>query len=55
MPPDRCTDSSTITALKESAILGSYCAAQVVTHLGGRMPAHSHTHVPTILDLYPGT
>jgi len=41
-------------SLKESAILGSYCAAQVVTHLGGRMPAHSHTHTPTILDLYPG-
>ncbi len=40
--------------LKESAILGSYCAAQVVTHLGGRMPAHSHTHVSKILDLYPG-
>ncbi len=40
--------------LKESAILGSYCAAQVVTHLGGRMPAHSHTHVLKILELYPG-
>ena len=40
--------------LKESAILGSYCAAQVVTHLGGRIPAHSHTHVPTILEIYPG-
>ena len=40
--------------LKESAILGSYCAAQVVTHLGGRMPAQSNTHIPTILDLYPG-
>ncbi|MDH3257560.1 MAG: adenosine kinase, partial [Nitrospinota bacterium] len=40
--------------LKESAILGSYCAAQVVTHLGGRMPANSNTHIPTILDLYPG-
>jgi sugar/nucleoside kinase (ribokinase family) len=40
--------------LKESAIIGSYCAAQVVTHIGGRMPAHSQTHVPTILELYPG-
>jgi sugar/nucleoside kinase (ribokinase family) len=40
--------------LKESAILGSYCAAQVVTHLGGRMPARSHTDVPKILGLYPG-
>ena len=41
--------------LKESGILGSYCAAQVVTHLGGRMPAHCHTDVPKILELYPGT
>lgn len=41
--------------LKESAILGSYCAAQVVTHLGGRMPANSNTHIPTILKLYPGS
>lgn len=40
--------------LKEAAILGSYCAAQVVTHLGGRMPAHSHTDLKKILDLYPG-
>jgi sugar/nucleoside kinase (ribokinase family) len=40
--------------LKESAIIGSYCAAQVVTHLGGRIPSNSHTHVPTILELYPG-
>jgi len=40
--------------LKESAVIGSYCAAQVVTHLGGRMPAHAHTHIPTILELYPG-
>jgi sugar/nucleoside kinase (ribokinase family) len=40
--------------LKKSAILGSYCAAQVVTHLGGRLPANSNTHIPTILDLYPG-
>lgn len=41
--------------LKESGILGSYCAAQVVTHLGGRIPAHSNTHIPTILELYPGS
>ena len=41
--------------LKESAIIGSYCAAQVVTHLGGRMPAHSHTHVQKILEQYPGS
>ena len=42
-------------SLKESAILGSYCAAQVVTHLGGRIPAHCHTHVPKILEEYPGS
>ncbi len=42
-------------SLKESGIIGSYCAAQVVTHLGGRMPAHSHTNVKKILDQYPGT
>lgn len=27
--------------LKEAAIIGSYCAAQVVTQMGPRMPAHS--------------
>ncbi len=38
--------------LEESAILGSYCAAQVVTHMGGRMPVHAHTEVETILSAY---
>ena len=38
--------------LKESAILGSYCAAQVVTHMGPRMPVHSHTDAQNILDEY---
>ncbi|MCF8719725.1 adenosine kinase [Nitrospina gracilis] len=38
--------------LKESAIIGSYCAAQVVTHFGARMPAHSHTDIEKILDIY---
>ena len=41
-------------SLKESAIIGSYCAAQVVTHMGGRMPTHSHTEVDAILNAYPG-
>ncbi len=39
-------------SLKESAILGSYCAAQVVTHMGPRMPVHSHTDARKILDEY---
>ncbi|MFQ5449466.1 MAG: adenosine kinase [Nitrospinaceae bacterium] len=38
--------------LKESAILGSYCAAQVVGHLGARMPAHSHTDAEKIMAEY---
>ena len=38
--------------LEESAILGSYCAAQVVTHLGGRMPVHADTEVSKILSAY---
>lgn len=39
-------------SLKESAILGSYCAAQVVTHMGPRMPVDSHTDARKILDEY---
>ena len=35
--------------LKESAIIGSYCAAEVVSHMGARMPIHSHTNVKNIL------
>ena len=38
--------------LKDSAILGSYCAAQVVTQMGPRMPVHSHTDAQKILDEY---
>jgi sugar/nucleoside kinase (ribokinase family) len=38
--------------LKEAAILGSYCAAQVITHMGARMPVHSHTRVSEILAVY---
>ena len=36
-------------SLEESAIIGSYCASQVVTHFGARIPAHSHTDVKKIL------
>lgn len=39
-------------SLKESAIIGSYCAAEVVTHFGARMPAQSHTDVKKILNSY---
>ncbi|CAI2717366.1 adenosine kinase [Nitrospina watsonii] len=38
--------------LKESAIIGSYCASEVVTHFGARMPTHSHTDVDKILKAY---
>lgn len=38
--------------LKESAIIGSYCAGQVVTHLGGRLPVGTHTDVRKILKTY---
>ncbi len=39
-------------SLEESAILGSYCAAQVVSHMGGRLPVHSHTDSAKILTEY---
>lgn len=38
--------------LSESAILGSYCAAQVVSHIGGRLPTHSHKRIENILAEY---
>ncbi len=40
-------------SLKECGVLGSYCAAQVVTHLGARMPVGSHTEAEDILKKYP--
>jgi sugar/nucleoside kinase (ribokinase family) len=39
-------------SLEESAIMGSYCAAQVVSHMGGRLPLHSHTDAAKILSEY---
>lgn len=39
-------------SLKESSIIGSYCAAQVVTHLGGRLPISTHTDAHKILKFY---
>jgi sugar/nucleoside kinase (ribokinase family) len=41
-------------SLEESAIIGSYCASQVVTHFGARLPADSHTDVNNILSSYKG-
>jgi len=38
--------------LEESAIIGSYCAAQVVSHMGGRLPVHSHTDATKIFSEY---
>ncbi len=39
-------------SLEEAGIIGSYCAGQVVTHLGARMPVNSHTDVVKILKEY---
>jgi sugar/nucleoside kinase (ribokinase family) len=39
-------------SLEESAIIGSYCAAQVVSHMGGRLPLSSHTDAAKILSEY---
>jgi sugar/nucleoside kinase (ribokinase family) len=36
-------------SLEESAIIGSYCATEVVSHMGARMPVHSHADVKSIL------
>ncbi|MFQ5482259.1 MAG: adenosine kinase [Nitrospinaceae bacterium] len=40
--------------IEQAAILGSYCASEVVSHMGGRLPAHCHTDVKKILGLYAG-
>ena len=39
-------------SLSDSAIMGSYCAAQVVSHIGGRLPTQSHKQVENILTEY---
>ena len=39
-------------SLEESAVIGSYCAAQVVSHMGGRLPLSSHTDAAKILSEY---
>ena len=39
-------------SLEESAVIGSYCAAQVVSHMGGRLPVNSYTDTKKILSEY---
>ena len=39
-------------SLKESAIIGSYCASKVVSHMGGRMPVDSGDDVNNIIKKY---
>lgn len=39
-------------SLEECAILGGYCASQVITHLGARLPAHSHKNTAKIIEEY---
>jgi sugar/nucleoside kinase (ribokinase family) len=39
-------------SLNESAILGSYCASKVVSHMGGRMPIDSEVDAIKILSRY---
>ena len=38
--------------LKESAIIGSYCASEVVSHMGGRMPIRSDLDPEKIIEKY---
>ncbi len=40
--------------LKDAGILGSYCAAQVVRHMGARLPSSAIASVEHILSRYPG-
>ena len=39
-------------SLKESAIIGSYCASKVVSHMGGRMPVDSNLDIKKIIGEY---
>ena len=39
-------------SLKESAILGSHCASEVVSHMGGRMPVSSDADAEKIIQKY---
>lgn len=39
-------------SIEQCAVLGSYCASQVITHLGARLPAHSELEIEKIFSLY---
>jgi sugar/nucleoside kinase (ribokinase family) len=39
-------------SLMDSAIIGSYCASQVVSHIGGRLPNNSHKVIENIFTEY---
>ena len=39
-------------SLKDSAIIGSYCASKVVSHMGGRMPVGSDVNAERIIQKY---
>jgi len=39
-------------SLRESAILGSFCASEVVSHMGARMPKNSTTNAKKIIGSY---
>ena len=39
-------------SLQESAILGSHCASEVVSHMGGRVPVDSEVSAAKIIDKY---
>ncbi len=38
--------------IEECCIIGNYVASEVVSHLGARLPAHSHSSIPKILETY---
>lgn len=51
----RCTFGlARFLPLKDAAILGSYCAAQVVRHMGACPPSSAIASVEHILNRYPG-
>jgi hypothetical protein len=39
-------------SLKDSAIIGSFCASKVVSHMGGRMPIGSEVNAEKIIQKY---
>ena len=39
-------------SLEDSAIIGSYCASKVISHMGGRMPVGSDVNAEKIIQKY---